>query len=305
MSLPQLKAISEWDHEYILNLPAGEFDWLDFKKSDWLTLESDCLEQLSKYLSAWANYEGGYLVIGINDPKPGEKLQPDSGVDLSTKGGIKGWLEDKLPTLVEDPILRLEVNVIPLKPKEKRGIVVVHIPASESAPHQARDRKFYTRIGSKLQPLPKRAVFDIANRTKHPNVTSSVFINLFNPDIDDRGCLVWEAVNDSDVFCRHVSVIIQIPTRYKSAFLSVDDVHFETNAEGQTYWVLRMSNGINRPLFPRDTINRKVKARLARTVTYEDGSEFGPSISSIRVRTFADSARYKDQEFSIEEVVKI
>ncbi len=59
MSQPQLAPLSTWTRDYILSLPPNEFDWLDFKKSAWLSLDGGCLDKLSRYVSAWANYEGG------------------------------------------------------------------------------------------------------------------------------------------------------------------------------------------------------------------------------------------------------
>jgi len=166
----QLAPISEWTPEYVLSLPKDEFDWLDFKRSDWLTLDAECLDSLSRYLSAWANYDGGYLIIGIE--VGGAQLKADSGVDLTQKGGLKDWLEDKLPILVDDPLPQIGVASIPHRQEAHRGFVVIHVPASDRAPHQARNHRFYTRVGSKLQPLSKRAILDIINRQKYPRVRS-------------------------------------------------------------------------------------------------------------------------------------
>src|SRR5438445_3452996 len=149
----QLAPLAKWSSEYILQLPRDEFDWLDFKRSAWLTLDADCLDNLSRYLSAWANYEGGYLVIGVF--VDAGQLNADEGVDLTQKGGLKDWLEDKVPLLVDEPLGRIGVAAIPHEAAANRGFVVIHVPGSQRAPHQARNHKFYTRNGSKLLPLPK------------------------------------------------------------------------------------------------------------------------------------------------------
>ena len=60
-----------------------------------------------------------------------------------------------------------------------RGVLAIYVPASDEAPHQAKDRKFYTRIGSKLRAVSTRSIFDIANRKMHPNVSATVRLNLF------------------------------------------------------------------------------------------------------------------------------
>ena len=77
-----LKPLCDWNIDYILSLPRGEFDWLEFKRSAWLTLASDCLEKLSCYISAWANYDGGYLIIGVKDPNASEHVEADERLKL-------------------------------------------------------------------------------------------------------------------------------------------------------------------------------------------------------------------------------
>ena len=88
MAQPQLAPLATWTREYILSLPRNEFDWLDFKKSAWLSVDGECLDKLSRYVSAWANYEGGYLIIGIENPTGSGPLKPDEGVNLRVKDDL-------------------------------------------------------------------------------------------------------------------------------------------------------------------------------------------------------------------------
>ena len=305
MSQPQLAPLAAWTRDYVLSLPSNEFDWLDFKKSAWLGLDGECLDKLSRYVSAWANYEGGYLIIGIENPMGSGPLKPDEGVNLRAKGDLKSWLEDKLPTLVDESLERVGVHTVPSDHNSDFGMVIIHIPASNAAPHQARDGKFYTRLGSKLHSLPRRAIFDIANRQKHPRVTSSLLVNVYNPDLRDRGRLIWEAQNESDVFCRHVGAIIQLPVKFKSAFLHFEDALLESNSDNQTFWIVRLGNGIGQPLFPKSSLTRHVKAKLVPKITDKTGAVLDRTIDLIKVRTFADGAPYLDQEFRPDEVIHI
>jgi hypothetical protein len=99
------------DLTYVRGLPVGEFDWLEFKDSRWLDL-TKCLDKLSEYASAYANYDGGYLVIGIKNPRHGHAIETDDGVPLNIKPDLKGWLEDIIPTLTDPPLQRLSVHLI-------------------------------------------------------------------------------------------------------------------------------------------------------------------------------------------------
>ncbi len=89
-----MKPIAEWNEEYILSLPSGEVDWVEFKSSRSLDLtrpgvkEAEVRNELSKQLSAFSNAGGGALVYGVSDPTPGEPLKvSDGGVSLRCKVG--------------------------------------------------------------------------------------------------------------------------------------------------------------------------------------------------------------------------
>ena len=190
---PQLKPIQDWTLKYIRQLPASECEWLDFKQSKWLTADEGFSNRLSTYISAFANYSGGYLVIGCLDPKPDQPVEPDEGVDFSIKNGLQGWLEDKIHALVDPPVSRIGVHLIPLEKGANRGIVVMRIDPSADAPHQARDKVFYQRVGSKLKGLSTQHILDIRNRQRHPDVVVTLKLNLWNYDDRDnpRSNLLW------------------------------------------------------------------------------------------------------------------
>ena len=59
-----MKPTVDWDESYILNLPPGEHDWVEFKGNRSLDFslsgvdENNVLNELSKQLSAFANSGG-------------------------------------------------------------------------------------------------------------------------------------------------------------------------------------------------------------------------------------------------------
>jgi Putative DNA-binding domain len=73
-----LRDFSLWDEDYVAALPVGEFDWLEYKASDKFA-DPRWPDDMSKYVSAWANYDGGYIIFGVNDPIPGIPLVIDGG----------------------------------------------------------------------------------------------------------------------------------------------------------------------------------------------------------------------------------
>ena len=144
--MSQLKDLAFWDERYLQELPVGEFEWLELKESRFFTLDAAFLDRVSTYLSAYANYDGGYLVIGIENPEIGKPLKIDGGVALNLKNNVAEWLEEKLPNLVEPAIERIRAVAIPAMAhsssiKSNHAVIVIHVSPSVQAPHQARDKK--------------------------------------------------------------------------------------------------------------------------------------------------------------------
>lgn len=182
----------EWDEIYLLNLPSGEFDWIEFKetrKLDFLLpgINRDVvLRELSKQVSAFANSGGGIIVFGIENPRSGDPLKVDDqgGVSLNLGNGTREWLEDIVPKLVDFPLSKINVYELVAKDNEAtqikadKGIFIIDIPSSEQAPHQAIDNLYYARVGGKSKPINHRFVMDIIGRAKHPKLKMEVKLML-------------------------------------------------------------------------------------------------------------------------------
>jgi hypothetical protein len=90
-----MKETREWDENYILNIPTGEHDWVEFKEARKLDLslvgvkESEVRNELSKQISAFANTSGGTIVYGVSDALPEATRTVDSqgGVSLTRMAG--------------------------------------------------------------------------------------------------------------------------------------------------------------------------------------------------------------------------
>jgi hypothetical protein len=70
----QLQPIGKWTPEYLQELPPIELDWVDYKASAWLKIDSFPWDEISKYLSAYSNFDGGYLIIGATNRTPGKPV---------------------------------------------------------------------------------------------------------------------------------------------------------------------------------------------------------------------------------------
>lgn len=171
--------IEKWTESYLVNdiLIEGrgdEYSWVEFKGSGIFSDLNEVQNEISKQLSAFGNAEGGYLIFGVNNAR-----EIDGGIKRNIiKGGIKEWLNRKVPNLTLEPTTSFEVKLIERNPKDKQSKIsqdhvlpVLEIPPHEKAPVQsAKDLKFYLRISSQSHPMTKQQIFDIANRQKHAEI---------------------------------------------------------------------------------------------------------------------------------------
>jgi hypothetical protein len=231
-----MKSAAEWDLNYALQLPAGEFDWLEFKGRRGLDItaganENLVLDELSKQLSAFANTGGGVFVYGILNPTENKpRTVDDGGVAIAMKRpNTREWLEDVIPNLVEHPLKKFNVYALTSLSgapglANDRCIILIDIPGSEDAPHMARDQRYYARVGGKSRPIGHQIVTDILNRGRHAQFKMSfsfysdtwipkAMIQLPGRDLDPvRGVkLVVGASNVGKVYAKYMSLELWLP----------------------------------------------------------------------------------------------
>jgi hypothetical protein len=266
-----------WDEAALLALPAGESTTLEFKGSPILDRLRTPVEKLrmmlSKQISGFANYEGGLLLIGMGDPKPGQLAQCDGGVPLIIKGRqtTREWLEDLIPLLVDPKLQHFDVHLIAGDGRGQipadRGVIVIEIHPSRDAPHQARDGRYYGRIAGTTQPLGHRMVMDIIGRQVHPQVELGGFFFERKTSVTDDGIPVedirrirFACANTGRVVAKSITGALYLPPSF-----AVEPFRegFKTTVKGETVWVLPFSNLTNRPravpmsvtLFPTTGLN--------------------------------------------------
>lgn len=242
-----MKQPSEWDESYILSLPAGEHDWLEFKDARSLDFslpgvdENKVLDDLSKQLSAFANSGGGTIVYGVKDSSgSGARAISGGGVSLMLRGrSTKEWLEDVIPNLVEYPLMSFNVYVVARTGSSSEigadgGVILIHVADSENAPHQARDKKYYARVGGKSRPIGHRMVMDIAGRSKHPKMELS--LRLVRKGGHYKWCFF--CLNTGRIYANYVNMFIYMPSE-----LLPFSSHYPTEViDGITCRVVSISN---------------------------------------------------------------
>lgn len=285
-----MKPTVEWDETYILNLPTGEHDWVEFKGTNLLDFtlpgvdENKVLDELSKQLSAFANSGGGTLVYGVKDAAPGQPRTIDrGGVSSALRGrSTKEWLEDVIPHLVEHPLSRF--NVYPIIKTgttsdiaEGKEIILIEVADSDQAPHQARDKKYYARVGGKSRPIGHRMVLDILGRAVHPRLQISFRIR--ERQIDGNP-YKWEL----QVICKNVG---KVYANYINGFVvapkSLIDKEEEEQRRGPGERTELLFDNIH-----KDTVDTNISIRAR--VRHSYVTRYAPLLPGMTVVKFYDLA---------------
>jgi hypothetical protein len=297
----RLRELSTWDEDYVSSLPTAEFDWIDYKASEKLT-DPAWPHEMSKYVSAWANYDGGYILFGVRHSKDGSDLEIDGGVPLTCKPNLLDWLDDVIPGLVEPPLPKLSTCLIHPRATHSQinpghVLVVIHVPESAISPHQARDRKYYQRLGRKLEPLRHRAVLDIIGRRRHPTLRTKILVHIGYT----KPKIFWQLENTGSTMALHWKAAIRFPTKIGKSHVTVPNSKaiLGCTEDGRSFVEFRISKALGSPLFPGSDIS--------------DTFDFGPcnydpplepSIDYVQVTTFADDMPPFVEQFPLSEVLK-
>jgi len=104
-------------------------------------------EKLAKTIVAFANTQGGVLLIGVNE-KDCKPVTPFEGIHYRDK--LQERVEDIILGNVRPPVFS-EIQVVPNSDKSK-AFVVIRIPQSNDAHYLNTDKAVYVRTGSSSHP---------------------------------------------------------------------------------------------------------------------------------------------------------
>lgn len=145
---------------------------LEFKSSRLFDQKNDKIfETLSKEITAFANSIGGVLIIGIEEDSNRRIAEI---LPIADDKKDETWIEDGLLSRIV-PSLSLVITRIEA---EGGHILVVDVPASLNAPHQAADKRYYARRLFRVDPLISFEIDDIRRRVaaRAGGATLSVFV---------------------------------------------------------------------------------------------------------------------------------
>ena len=147
------KPVSELTYEHIEVLTLSrepESIMLDYKRM--LSGSERDKAELAKDICAFANSQGGYLIIGVEE-KTGTPVHPPCGTNqMLGKQKAEEWIAQVANSNIAQKV-HMDIKVIPMADPE-RCIIVVHVPMSIRMPHMVtceRDNRYYRRIFKRHQ----------------------------------------------------------------------------------------------------------------------------------------------------------
>ena len=130
---------------------------LEFKSGRLFEDRQRAVDKLSTEVSAFANSEGGVLVLGVTERRDERGPSVASGLDGVEATVTPEWLQQVIESNISPHLPGLRVKRIQLSDAAGRVAFVVDIPRGTTA-YQAVDRRYYGRSEFEVKPLPDHEV---------------------------------------------------------------------------------------------------------------------------------------------------
>ena len=173
------RRISEITDQELIDLIGNqeEDQWIDFKQQDYhrdTTDQEEYKREICKDVTAMANAEGGYILIGVQE-KAGiaQGFFPVKNADKIAQSIYSVCLES-----IDPRIRNLEVKTRSFEWKGKNiSLVVIHIPPSDLRPHGFRwkgSTNFVKRYGDHTGEYPMSELDEAFSARHYPLVTDQI-----------------------------------------------------------------------------------------------------------------------------------
>lgn len=151
---------------------------LDYKSIDVITNSQEDL--ISKAVSAFANSDGGSLIIGVEKDRANKSLASKLRGDKAAPDKTE-WLEQLIERSTSPSVQSYKVTLVLSDTGEK--LYWIDVLRSSNAPHQASDNKYYKRNGSHSIPMEHFEIEDVRARAIELEYPLDVRVEI------DRGVL--------------------------------------------------------------------------------------------------------------------
>jgi len=218
MRLQDFHVVETWDENDLLNIPAQETDYYEYKSSKMVTnpkWKDGLQEDICNAASAFWNTGGGVFIAAV-DSKTG---QIDGGIlDTIGRQPIRDWVDQVISDV--EPVGPYAVGTIkPLSASSpihaNHTVLVIAFGESFDVPHMSSDKKHYIRAGAHTLPAGSYLVEAIRARRglREPHLRAIIRFHERKPDIIELVIL-----NMSEVAALDVTIsLIPLPTIFEDS----------------------------------------------------------------------------------------
>jgi hypothetical protein len=223
------------------------------------------VEEISKDISAMANAAGGRIIYGIGErDQDGNRFAGAIEVVDASKF-TDARLHEIAKNHIHPPIPDLEVEAVNMRPVHEGWCYVVHVPKATKA-RQAKDQRFYTRMGVAAQRMWSHQIDDVNGRQTHAKVKIEAKIG-FNPNDIPNGPngvalhLNLKITNQGDGLAEFWVADVYMPIQTPWGQMITESMPLGQKRRG--YWQFSVGGG--QPMFPRRTIATNFTMRWTRS----------------------------------------
>ena len=190
------------ENNFVERKSIRNFDNIDFNKDKIKSM-------LSKEVSAFSNYYGGVILLGVDDQTGAIQ---EGILNLYKNRTVKEWLEDILWSVVSPSIKSFSIKTVQVA--NSKVLFAVFIGNSTLLPHQAavgtESNKYFLRVESKSRPIDGYLVKDLMNRISYADLDLklSVLPNQMDRNPAKFALLGLDLINQSNIPAKKVLVLM-------------------------------------------------------------------------------------------------
>ncbi len=157
-------SISQIDFQRLAS--SGETRYVERKSLLKLQDENEVRKTLSKAVSAFANYDGGVILLGVTNDGTIES----GAKDRVGTGTRSEWLQDVITGNISPQFQDFSIKKLKLREDDLSSHVYAIFVGRGNTAYQASDHVYYARMDGKSKPIDGQMVLDIMNRKRNAEV---------------------------------------------------------------------------------------------------------------------------------------
>lgn len=136
-------------------------------------------QKLRKSIAAFANSDGGLLLVGVSEKKKGSRRLPGEVRWNDNPNQTKEWFQDVTLNLIHPPLTGARIMVA--ANQQGHTVFLVDVPASDNPPHMT-DGRYFFRNNFESLPMEHYQVADAFGKRRRPMIWPMLQVSDYNSE---------------------------------------------------------------------------------------------------------------------------